>query len=53
MASSSLSEVQVFLYDLTLGDDRDPLERVLFKYPGTMAEDEVRSCGEQSMTTCR
>ena len=51
--ASSLSEVQVFLYDLSLGDDRDPLERVLFKHPVTLAEDEVRVLGDQPMTACR
>ena len=51
--ASSLSEVQVFLYDLSLGDDRDPLERVLFKHPVTMAEDEVRVLCDLPMTTCR
>ena len=51
--ASSLSEVQVFLYDLSLDDDRDPLERVLFKHPVTLAEDEVRTLSDLPMTACR
>ena len=34
---------QVFLYDLSIDDDRDPLERVLFKHPSDLGEDLVSS----------
>ena len=36
-------QFQVFLYDLSVDDDRDPLERVLFKHPSDLGEDLVSS----------
>ena len=33
--------VQVYLYDISIDDDRDPLARVLFKYPPDLGEDMV------------
>ena len=32
---------QVYLYDISIDDDRDPLARVLFKYPPDLGEDMV------------
>ena len=36
-----ISYFQVFLYDISIDDDRDPLERVLFKFPPDLGEDMV------------
>ena len=36
---------QVYLYDISIDDDRDPLERVLFKFPPDLGEDMVSFSG--------
>merc|ERR1711953_781401 len=46
MDGGGLKDVQVFLYDLSIDDDRDPLERVLFKHPSNLREDlTLQVCG--------